>query len=171
MLQHEFESRVKVQVSAEEYAAIEQVYMNSDVDKDEFCKLWAKMNRVRIARIQAEKKAAAQFKALPIEEQVIVKMLELAQLRANETGCTLPVSDIQIDADKVRTYDEADSFTVYMVLRDTGAAITHTYTEAVKEKNSFSNTASTVIYQFFGNRSLNHGYYKVANDTNNQQTF
>ena len=86
MLQHEFESRVGIEVSAKEYAAIEQVYMSSDVEKDEFCKLWAKMNCQRIARIKAERKAAAEFKALPIEEQVIVKMLVLAQQRAEETG-------------------------------------------------------------------------------------
>lgn len=122
MLQHEFESRVGIEVSAKEYAAIEQVYMASDVEKDEFCKLWAKMNRQRIARIKAEKKAAAQFKALPIEEQVLVKMLELAEQRVKETGCTLPVSDINIDADKVRSYEDVDGFTVYLVLRDTGAA-------------------------------------------------
>ena len=165
MLQHEFESRVGIEVSAQEYAAIEQVYMNSDVEKDEFCKLWAKMNRKRIARIKAERKAA-EFKALPIEEQVIVKMLVLAQQRAEETGCTLPVSDTEIDANVVRTYDDADSFTVYLVLRDTGAAIKHTYTEALHEAKAFS--GNNTIYEFFGNRSLNYGYYKVANESRKQ---
>lgn len=171
MLQHEFESRVKIQVSAQEYAAIEQVYMASDVEKDEFCKLWAKMNRLRIAKAVAQQKAEAQFKALPIEEQVLVKMLELAQLKANETGCTLPVSDIKIDADIVRSYSEADAFTVYLVLRETGAAITHTFTDAVKEKHSFSNPAGTVIYQFFGNRNLNHGYCMKDHDPHSKRTF
>lgn len=169
MLQHEFESRVGIEVSAKEYAAIEQVYMASDVEKDEFCKLWAKMNRQRIARIKAEKKAADQFKALPIEEQVIVKMLVLAQQRADKTGCTLPVSDTEIDATEVRIYDDADSFTVYLVLRDTGAAITHTYTDARNEAKAFSGK-NNIIYEFFANRSLNYGYYKVANETE-KQTF
>ena len=168
MLQQEFENRVGMQVSAKEYAAIEQVYMNSDVDKDEFCKLWAKMNRQRIARFKADKKAAAMFKALPIEEQVLVKMLVLAQQRAEKTGCTLPVSDTEIDADKVRArYDEADGFTVYFVLRDTGAAIAHTYTEAREEAKAFSSSNPT-IYEFFGNRSLNHGYYKLVGSTDKQ---
>lgn len=171
MLQQEFESRVGIAVSANEYAAIEQVYMNSDVEKDEFCKLWAKMNRQRIARIKAEQKAAAQFKAMPIEEQVITKMLELAQQRSEETGSTLPVSDTKIDADKVRArYDEADGFTVYLVLRDTGAAIEHTYTAAREEANAFSSSNPT-IYEFFGNRSLNHGYYQLAAGTNNKTIF
>lgn len=165
MLQHEFESRVGIEVSAKEYAAIEQVYMASDVEKDEFCKLWAKMNRQRIARIKAEKKAAAQFKALPIEEQVLVKMLELAEQRVKETGCTLPVSDINIDADKVRSYEDVDGFTVYLVLRDTGAAIEHTYTAAMQEAKAFSPSNPTII-MFFGNRSLNHGYYEIASSNN-----
>lgn len=167
MIQHEFESRVGIKVSATEYAAIEQVYMSSDVEKDEFCKLWAKMNRVRIANAKAQQKAAAQFKALPIEEQVIVKMLVLAEQRANKTGCSLPVSDTNIDTNKVRTrYEDADGFTVYLVLRDTGAAITHTYTEAMNEAKAFSSSNPT-IYEFFGNRSLNHGYYRVAGSTCN----
>ena len=172
MLQQEFESRVGIAVSANEYAAIEQVYMNSDVEKDEFCKLWAKMNRQRIERIKAERKAAAQFKAMPIEEQVIAKMLELAQLRSNETGSTLPVSDIKIDADKVRArYDEADGFTVYLVLRDTGAAIEHTYTAAKEEAKAFS-SSNPVIYTFFGNRSLNYGYYTQGISSNStKETF
>ena len=49
MMQQEFEDRVKIRVSSQEYTAIEVVYMNSDLEKDEFCKLWAKMNAKRIA--------------------------------------------------------------------------------------------------------------------------
>ena len=48
MLQSEFETRVGMRVTPEEYSHIEVVYMNSDVDKDEFCKMWAKMNQSRI---------------------------------------------------------------------------------------------------------------------------
>lgn len=62
MLQHEFESRVKVQVSAQEYAAIEQVYMNSDLDKDQFCKMWVRINKTHIAQLKAAK-AQAEEKA------------------------------------------------------------------------------------------------------------
>lgn len=171
MLQHEFESRAGIEVSAQEYAAIEQVYMNSDVEKDEFCKLWAKMNSKRIARIKAERKAAAQFKAMPMEEQIIVKMLVLAQQRANETGCTLPVSDTEIDADKVRfAFEGEDTFKVYFVLRDTGAAITYTLGAARNEAKAFSSSKPT-IYMFAGNRSLNHGYYQLANNANEKSIF
>ena len=58
MTQKEFETRVGMKINANEYNAIEDVYMASDVDKDEFCKLWAKMNHKRIATYKAEQKAA-----------------------------------------------------------------------------------------------------------------
>lgn len=59
MLQNEFQTRTKVNVSVEEFDAINVVYMNSDLDKDEFCKMWCKMNasRVRAAKTEALKAA------------------------------------------------------------------------------------------------------------------
>ena len=48
MLQSEFTERTKVQVSAEEFEAINEVYMHCDLDKDSFCSLWCKMNRSRV---------------------------------------------------------------------------------------------------------------------------
>lgn len=60
MTKQEFETRVKMHVSMEEYSIIEEMYMNSDVDKDEFCKYWSKMNHKRIASaIKKEKEASA----------------------------------------------------------------------------------------------------------------
>lgn len=62
MLQKEFEDRTGVKVSLEEYSAIETVYMASDLDKDEFCRMWCKMNtsRIKVAKkAQAEKEAKA----------------------------------------------------------------------------------------------------------------
>ena len=56
MRQFEFEERVKMHVSQKEYEAIEVVYMNSDLDKDEFCKIWVKMNKSRVERALAETK-------------------------------------------------------------------------------------------------------------------
>lgn len=175
MLQHEFESRVGIKVSAKEYAAIEQVYMSSDVEKDEFCKLWAKMNRQRIARIKAQQKATAQFKALSIEEQVIVKMLELAEQRAAKTGCTLPVSDINIDADIVRNHstitgDTTDGFVAFLVLRDTGAAIKLSYPAAQQEAKDFA-SSNPVIYYFYGCAAMNYGSVMVAGESNTKQIF
>ena len=50
MTRQEFETRVGMQVDATEYASIENVYMMSDVEKDEFCTLWKKMNYKRVAK-------------------------------------------------------------------------------------------------------------------------
>lgn len=55
MTQQEFTQRVQVSVSSTEYAAIETVYMNSDLDKDEFCKFWVKMNFKRVAKAKEER--------------------------------------------------------------------------------------------------------------------
>lgn len=58
MRQFEFEERVKMHVSQKEYEAIETVYMNSDLDKDEFCKMWVKMNKSRVeVAIENKKKS------------------------------------------------------------------------------------------------------------------
>lgn len=63
MLQIEFENRVGMQVSAKEYEAIEVVYINSDLEKDDFCKMWAKMNARRISNYKAEQKAEREEQA------------------------------------------------------------------------------------------------------------
>ena len=68
MLQSEFETRVGMRVTPQEYSAIEDVYSASDVDKDEFCKLWSKMNHKRIATYKAEK--AAREKAEKLRENL-----------------------------------------------------------------------------------------------------
>lgn len=53
---NEFTDRTHVAVSTEEYAHIEAVYMASDLDKDEFCAMWRKMNRSRVNAAIAAKR-------------------------------------------------------------------------------------------------------------------
>ena len=57
MLHSEFTQRVKFEVSNEEFEAINVVYMASDLDKDEFCKMWCRMNAKRIKAYKEEQKA------------------------------------------------------------------------------------------------------------------
>lgn len=65
MLYSEFTERVGINVSTEEFEAINNVYMMADVDKDEFCKLWAKMNFLRIkAHKEQIAKEAKEAKAI-----------------------------------------------------------------------------------------------------------
>ncbi len=53
----EFQSRTQVSVDVSEFESITTVYMQSDVDKDTFCKMWCKMNATRVmaAKKQAKK--------------------------------------------------------------------------------------------------------------------
>lgn len=66
MMYGEFVERTGVYVSIDEFNTIVEVYNNSDVDKDEFCKLWAKMNFVRV-KAAKEQKAKEEKEAKAIE--------------------------------------------------------------------------------------------------------
>lgn len=56
MLQKEFEQRVKMNVNIDEFNHINEVYMNSDLEKDNFCKEWVKLNKTRVQRAKEEQK-------------------------------------------------------------------------------------------------------------------
>lgn len=62
MTQSEFTQRTKVAVDNEEFFAIHEVYVASDLDKDAFCKMWCKMNKSRVQAAK-EKNKAAEFEA------------------------------------------------------------------------------------------------------------
>lgn len=64
MRQFEFEDRVKMQVSQKEYEAIETVYLYSDLDKDEFCKMWVKMNKSRVEEAKEAERKRQEMDAL-----------------------------------------------------------------------------------------------------------
>lgn len=55
MTQQEFTQRTKVEVSNDEFWAINEVYNNSEIDKDEFCKMWCKMNKSRVKNAKVER--------------------------------------------------------------------------------------------------------------------
>lgn len=67
MKQVEFEKRVEMTISSNEFDAINVVYMNSDLDKDEFCKMWVKMNKSRISA----------YKETLKEQELICKVLDI----------------------------------------------------------------------------------------------
>lgn len=55
----EFQSRTQVSVDVSEFESITTVYMQSDVDKDTFCKMWCKMwCKMNATRVMAAKKQA-----------------------------------------------------------------------------------------------------------------
>ena len=63
MTQQEFTQRVNVEVSNSEFEAINVVYMNSELDKDEFCKMWVKMNKTRVQNAKVERMIKAKDEA------------------------------------------------------------------------------------------------------------
>ena len=63
MTQQEFFNRTGVEVSNKEFEAINEVYMNSDLDKDEFCKMWVKMNKTRVQNANVERMIKAKDEA------------------------------------------------------------------------------------------------------------
>lgn len=63
MTKQEFTQRTQVEVSNHEFDAINEVYMHSELDKDEFCKVWCKMNPIRVKNAKVEKMLAAREEA------------------------------------------------------------------------------------------------------------
>ena len=92
MTTQEFTSRTKVEISAnptlgitpEEFEAIHTVYVNSDLDKDEFCRAWKRMNRTRIAAFKEARKAWKE--RLQRNGRIAGIREHLRQLAANDKG-------------------------------------------------------------------------------------
>lgn len=65
MMQHEFETRAGLSVTVQEFEHINEVYMSSDLSKDEFCQMWVRMNRARVREyksVQADKQKSEALK-------------------------------------------------------------------------------------------------------------
>ena len=63
MTQQEFTKRTQVEVSNSEFDMINEFYMNCECDKDEFCKMWVKMNPSRVKEAKVEKMLKAKDEA------------------------------------------------------------------------------------------------------------
>lgn len=102
MLQKEFEDRTGVTVTTDEYLAIDTVYMASDLDKDEFCKMWCKMNA---SRIKAAKKSIAEKAAKDKEYKTfrnILSKLEVKLEKLHHDFCAEPLTVNFLSPSEVR---------------------------------------------------------------------
>ena len=63
MTQKEFTQFTGVQVSNNEFWAINEVYNNSEANKEEFCQMWCRINSNRVAEAKAIAKKEAQKEA------------------------------------------------------------------------------------------------------------
>lgn len=125
MTKQEFENRTNVQVSSEEYGHIEAVYMASDLDKDEFCRMWCKMNKSRVNKAKEEAKEAKRIESLPLVDYAIEIVNKMALDQSEKSGSRYPVSDVALDAQKVKCEIQCKSdFVVWLLLRPTGATLT-----------------------------------------------
>lgn len=70
MTQKEFEERTELKLTADNYTEVETCYMNTDLDKDAFCKLWMKnpaalkeieQKTVLVRELYEERKCLANF--------------------------------------------------------------------------------------------------------------
>lgn len=76
MTKQEFEARA-IKVSDKEFEAINEVYMNCDLDKDEFCKVWKKMNQSRVKAYREQ-----ELRRIETEEKVNILMDTLAYVNS-----------------------------------------------------------------------------------------
>lgn len=131
MRQSEFETRVHMNVTAEEYSHIEEVYMNSDLDKDDFCAIWVKMNQTRVNDAKAERKAAEE------EQAKREKLWNIVEKHMNdnwEKGCKMAEDVLSSTQKKVI---ESAGISLYDERIDGWTGLT------IKDRK----TVSTVIYE------------------------
>ena len=65
MTLQEFYNRVQMTVTSSEFVGIHAEYMATDLDKDDFCEMWAERNKARIAEYKKEiRKAERKEKAI-----------------------------------------------------------------------------------------------------------
>lgn len=147
MTKQEFENRTNVQVLFDEYEHIEVVYMASDLDKDEFCKMWCKMNKSRVNKAKEEAKEAKRIESLPLADYAIETVNKMALEQSKKSGSRYPVSDVELDAKRVReTIIGKSDFIIWLLLRPTGATLTTKEHEARKDFNEFSKGTLYKLY-------------------------
>ena len=156
MTKQEFENRTLVNVSFEEYEHIESVYMSSDLEKDEFCKMWCKMNKSRVNKAKGAIKEAKRIESMTLIDYAIETIENIALKQRQENGCELPLKDIRIDIPDVKKACERDNeFNIYFLLRPTGSTVT---TDRFIAKRDFNSFHEGVLYKLhcedFGSKSI-----------------
>lgn len=136
MLQHEFEERVGMKVSATEYDAIEVVYMNADesIDKDEFCRVWKQLNKKRIQAYKDKMKAQEEYNEHIFRMKVLHDKLfcnngkEISKLLTKKDISDINKANINITRFNYIDYKVADKPTSEL------ASDIHKYLEQEEEK-------------------------------------
>lgn len=116
MTQVEFTERTQVNVSSQEFNAINEVYMASDLDKDEFCKVWKKMNASRVkVSIQKKRENEKRYQTLSRIRAIIEKY----QNDSFEQKCRLAIRVLT-----QKEYDFIESLGIELVMTKFYAGVT-----------------------------------------------
>lgn len=86
MTQKEFTQFTGVQVSNDEFWAINEVYNNSEVTKEEFCQMWCRINSIRVAEAKARAKKEAQKDSIRNKVNPILLKIEKQNDKYNRAG-------------------------------------------------------------------------------------
>ena len=100
MTQKEFTDRTKVAISIKEFEVINEFYMNCECDKDEFCKMWCKMNPSRVKRAKVEKMLEKRVEAY---RDALYKFYDNTSVHNLMT----PISDVKISTYEVQALSYA----------------------------------------------------------------
>lgn len=127
MTKQEFTDRTLVDVSESEYEAIETVYMNSDLEKNDFCRLWCKMNASRVKAAKEAIKEQKRIAKLSMFEYVSEFVMNMANKASEENeGCQWIISDTTYDLEMVSDWSDwynIEKIELYYLIRPTGASI------------------------------------------------
>ncbi len=114
MMKSEFIERTGFEPTAEEYEQIEQEYMGTDIDKNQFCKQWVKqggiqrISRQRVRRIE-ELEAEVQQRAKEYDE---LDTARCTQINAMQERYEQKISGMKETIEVIRqgSFDLADSY-------------------------------------------------------------
>ena len=139
MLQLEFTERTKVQVSDEEFEAINEVYMNSDLDKDSFCVLWCKMNRSRVDAAKVKIQHQKRLEKLSLFEYMKEKVSKMVYREAEMNRDRFILFDPDADLNHLKTtLKNSKQFTLFLVVRNHGLLLTTSRADMQQYLNDYT---------------------------------
>ena len=139
MLQSEFTERTKVQVSSEEFEAINEVYMHCDLDKDSFCALWCKMNQSRVNAVKAAIKEQKRIENLSLFEYMKEKVSEMVYREAESNRDKFILFDLDADLNHLKTtLKNCKQFTLFLIVRHNGSLLTTSRADMEQYLNDYT---------------------------------
>lgn len=139
MLQSEFEERTKVQVSVEEFEAINEVYIHCDLDKDSFCALWCKMNRSRVDAAKATIQEQKRMEKMSLFEYMKEKVSKMVYREAEMNRDRFILFDLDADLNHLQTtLKNSKQFTLFLIVRHNGSLLTTSRADMQQYLNDYT---------------------------------